>query len=118
MVGALSALFSSPETHRNSLILRDGFSGLHLARRLKRVHTSVNAARMSACATNWLKFPRPMNSQTSGEIPNWGMPNLNILSGAAFAGQPGGQPGDNAHQGFGGASGTSTSDGRNPLCFP
>jgi hypothetical protein len=37
--------------------------------------------------------------------PNWGMPNLNILSGAAFSGQPG----TNAHQGFGAVSGTQTS---------
>jgi hypothetical protein len=37
--------------------------------------------------------------------PNWGMPNLNILSGAAFPGQPG----TDAHQGFGVISGTSTS---------
>ncbi len=36
--------------------------------------------------------------------PNWGMPNLNILSGAAFAGQPG----TNAHQGFGIVSSTQT----------
>jgi hypothetical protein len=36
--------------------------------------------------------------------PNWGMPNLNILSGPAFAGQPG----TNAHQGFGVISGTQT----------
>jgi hypothetical protein len=40
--------------------------------------------------------------------PNWGMRNLNILSGAAFAGQPGG----NAHRGFGVVSGTSTGCGR------
>ena len=37
--------------------------------------------------------------------PNWGMPNLNILSGAAFSGQPG----TNAHQGFGVIGGTATS---------
>lgn len=37
--------------------------------------------------------------------PNWGMPNLNILSGAAFPGQPG----TNAHQGFGVINSTSTS---------
>lgn len=37
--------------------------------------------------------------------PNWGMPNLNILSGAAFSSQPG----TNAHQGFGVVSGTQTS---------
>jgi hypothetical protein len=37
--------------------------------------------------------------------PNWGMPNLNILSGAAFPGQPN----TNAHQGFGVISGTATS---------
>ncbi len=37
--------------------------------------------------------------------PNWGMPNLNILSGAAFSGQPG----TNAHQNFGVVSGTQTS---------
>jgi len=36
--------------------------------------------------------------------PNWGMPNLNILSGAAFAGQPG----TNAHQNFGVITGTQT----------
>ncbi len=48
---------ASPETHRNSLILLSYFSGVNLARRPKRVHTSVNAARMSACATNWLEFP-------------------------------------------------------------
>ncbi|HEY2013742.1 MAG TPA: TonB-dependent receptor [Bryobacteraceae bacterium] len=36
--------------------------------------------------------------------PNWGMPNLNILSGAAFPGQPG----TNAHQNFGIISGTQT----------
>jgi hypothetical protein len=41
----------------------------------------------------------------SSNHPNWGMPNLNILSGAAFAGQPG----TNAHQGYGVISGTSTS---------
>jgi hypothetical protein len=41
----------------------------------------------------------------SSNHPNLGMPNLNILSGAAF----GGQPGTNAHQGFGVISGTSTS---------
>jgi hypothetical protein len=41
----------------------------------------------------------------SSNHPNLGMPNLNILSGAAFAGQPG----TNAHQGFGVVSGTSTS---------
>ncbi|HWC97366.1 MAG TPA: TonB-dependent receptor [Candidatus Sulfopaludibacter sp.] len=34
--------------------------------------------------------------------PNWGMPNLNILSGAAFPGQPG----TNAHQNFGVINGT------------
>ncbi len=37
--------------------------------------------------------------------PNWGMPNLNILSGPVFAGQPG----TNGHQGFGVISGTQTS---------
>lgn len=37
--------------------------------------------------------------------PNWGMPNLNILSGAAFPGQPN----TNAHQGFGVISSTATS---------
>ncbi|HZL58029.1 MAG TPA: hypothetical protein VFC21_13145, partial [Bryobacteraceae bacterium] len=37
--------------------------------------------------------------------PNWGMPNLNILSGSAFAGQPG----TNAHQNFGVVGGTQTS---------
>jgi hypothetical protein len=37
--------------------------------------------------------------------PNWGMPNLNILSGAAFPGQPG----TNAHQNFGVINGTQTS---------
>jgi hypothetical protein len=36
--------------------------------------------------------------------PNWGMPNLNILSGPAFSGQPG----TNAHQGFGVISSTQT----------
>jgi len=36
--------------------------------------------------------------------PNWGMPSLNILSGPAFAGQPG----TNAHQNFGVVSGTQT----------
>ena len=36
--------------------------------------------------------------------PNWGMPSLNILSGAAFAGQPG----TNAHQNFGVINSTST----------
>ena len=36
--------------------------------------------------------------------PNWGMPNLNVLSGATFAGQPG----TNAHQGFGVISSTQT----------
>ncbi len=36
--------------------------------------------------------------------PNWGMPGLNILSGAAFAGQPG----TNAHQNFGVVGGTQT----------
>uniref|UniRef100_Q01NB5 TonB-dependent receptor n=1 Tax=Solibacter usitatus (strain Ellin6076) TaxID=234267 RepID=Q01NB5_SOLUE len=36
--------------------------------------------------------------------PNWGMPNLNILSGAAFPGQPG----TNAHQNFGVINGTQT----------
>jgi hypothetical protein len=36
--------------------------------------------------------------------PNWGMPNLNILSGAAFPGQPG----TNAHQNFGIINGTQT----------
>jgi hypothetical protein len=36
--------------------------------------------------------------------PNWGMPNLNILSGSAFAGQPG----TNAHQNFGVIGGTQT----------
>jgi hypothetical protein len=36
--------------------------------------------------------------------PNWGMPNLNILSGAAFPGQPG----TNAHQNFGVVNGTQT----------
>ena len=36
--------------------------------------------------------------------PNWGMPNLNILSGAAFPGQPG----TNAHQNFGVVGGTQT----------
>ena len=37
--------------------------------------------------------------------PNWGMPNLNILSGAAQAGQPG----TKAHQNFGVVGGTQTS---------
>ncbi|HKE25130.1 MAG TPA: TonB-dependent receptor [Bryobacteraceae bacterium] len=37
--------------------------------------------------------------------PNWGMPSLNILSGAAFPGQPG----TNAHQNFGIVSSTQTS---------
>jgi hypothetical protein len=37
--------------------------------------------------------------------PNWQMPTLNILSGSAFAGQPG----TNAHQAFGVVTGTSTS---------
>jgi hypothetical protein len=36
--------------------------------------------------------------------PNWGMPNLNILAGSAFAGQPG----TNAHQNFGTISSTQT----------
>jgi hypothetical protein len=36
--------------------------------------------------------------------PNWQMPSLNILSGSAFAGQPG----TNAHQGFGVVGATST----------
>lgn len=36
--------------------------------------------------------------------PNWGMPSLNILSGSAFAGQPG----TNAHQTFGIVSSTQT----------
>ena len=36
--------------------------------------------------------------------PNWGMPGLNILSGAAFPGQPG----TNAHQNFGVISSTQT----------
>ena len=36
--------------------------------------------------------------------PNWGMPGLNILSGAAFPGQPG----TNAHQNFGVVGGTQT----------
>jgi len=36
--------------------------------------------------------------------PNWQMPTLNILSGSAFAGQPG----TNAHQNFGVVTGTST----------
>ncbi len=36
--------------------------------------------------------------------PNWQMPTLNILSGAAFSGQPG----TNAHQNFGVVTGTST----------
>jgi hypothetical protein len=36
--------------------------------------------------------------------PNWGMPSLNILNGAAFAGQPG----TNAHQNFGTISSTQT----------
>ncbi len=36
--------------------------------------------------------------------PNWGMPGLNILSGAAFAGQPG----TNAHQNFGVVGSTQT----------
>jgi hypothetical protein len=39
------------EIHRNSLILRSDFSGAHLAGGPKRVHTIVNAARNSACAT-------------------------------------------------------------------
>jgi hypothetical protein len=37
--------------------------------------------------------------------PNWGMPSLNILNGAAFPGQPG----TNAHQNFGVINGTQTS---------
>jgi hypothetical protein len=37
--------------------------------------------------------------------PNWGMPSLNILSGAAFPGQPG----TNAHQNFGVSGSTQTS---------
>lgn len=37
--------------------------------------------------------------------PNWGMPNLNILSGAAQAGMPG----TAAHQNFGVVGGTQTS---------
>jgi hypothetical protein len=36
--------------------------------------------------------------------PNWGMPNLNILSGAVFPGQPG----TSTHQGFGVISSTQT----------
>jgi len=36
--------------------------------------------------------------------PNWGMPNLNILAGPVFPGQPG----TDAHQSFGIVSGTST----------
>jgi len=36
--------------------------------------------------------------------PNWGMPSLNILSGAVFPGQPG----TNAHQNFGVVNGTQT----------
>jgi hypothetical protein len=35
--------------------------------------------------------------------PSWGNPNGNILSGAAFAGQPS----TNAHQGFGVITGTA-----------
>jgi hypothetical protein len=36
--------------------------------------------------------------------PNWGMPNLNVLAGSAFPGQPG----TNAHQNFGTISSTQT----------
>jgi hypothetical protein len=54
-----------PETHRNSSILHSGFSCVHLARRAKRVHTIVNAARMSARATAHPEFPRPMNDDVS-----------------------------------------------------
>jgi hypothetical protein len=34
------------------LVLLSDISGVNLVGRPKRVHTSVNAARMSACATN------------------------------------------------------------------
>ena len=42
----------SPETRRGSLSPHSGFAGVFdLDLEPKRVHTSVNAARMSACAT-------------------------------------------------------------------
>jgi hypothetical protein len=43
-------------------------------------------------------------SFNSTNHPNWQMPTLNILSGSAFPGQPG----TNAHQGFGVIGSTST----------
>jgi hypothetical protein len=60
------------------------------------------------------QFRMPFNERHSLQVrfeafnainhPNLGMPNLNILSGAAFPGQPN----TSAHQGFGVISGTST----------
>jgi hypothetical protein len=44
----------SAETCRKSWIVNCGFSGVRLAGGPRRVHTSVNAARMSACATTSL----------------------------------------------------------------
>ncbi len=59
----------------------------------KRVHTIVNAARMSACATNWLEFPSPMNDDVSrrGCSPETHRNSLILLSdfsGVNLARQP------------------------------
>src|ERR1700722_15104983 len=52
-LGIFDAL--SAETHYNSLVLDSDFSHGNFARRRMGVHTIVNAARMSACATICLK---------------------------------------------------------------
>src|ERR1700678_2234646 len=46
---------------------------LHLSRQIKRVHTSVNAARMSACAT-WL-----------AQYATWLAQYLNVIQSGGFA---------------------------------
>ncbi len=79
---------------------RDTIEGPHIANLDAEIHKSF---RMPYKEGHFLQFRAEAFNSTNH--PNWNMPNLNILSGAAFAGQPG----TNAHQGFGVVSGTSTS---------
>ena len=103
MAEAANGVALSPETHRNSLIPHSGFSGVNLAGETKRVHTIVNAGRMSArrsaCPRNQPKSstgplaakPKPASSETAIEPtpPPAPVTSTGSEAGRKFQGTPG-----------------------------